>query len=94
MEERFEYLVTDGYEFEFGKYFTEAWQLFKKATGSMIGFFLILFVIVFLGAMIAGLLTALQPVIGVIAMIGVMVVYITLLCGIFIYLRNVLSKMK
>jgi len=41
MEEKYRHLIRDGYEFEFAKYFSEGWDLFKKGAGSYIGFLLV-----------------------------------------------------
>jgi len=45
MEERYQHLVTDGYEFDFGKYMSDGWDLFKDGAGSLIGYTLVYLII-------------------------------------------------
>ena len=72
-------LLTNGYDFNMGKYMGDAWDLFKKGAGSYIGFTVVFFVIVMVLVFI--------PFVNLLVSIFEYV----LLSGIFIYSRNLLS---
>jgi hypothetical protein len=38
MDDKYTQLIRNGYSFEFGKYFSEGWNLYKKGLGSYLGF--------------------------------------------------------
>jgi len=80
MEERYQHLVTDGYEFEMGRYVSEGWELFKKGAGSFIGFVLLYFIISMMIAMI--------PFVNFLASF----IQQALVAGMFIFSRNLLNK--
>lgn len=80
MEEKYRHLVTDGYQFDMGKYISQGWDLFKKGAGSFIGFILLYFIISF--------------VIGLIPFVNFFGTFIqnTLIAGLFIFCRNLLRQ--
>lgn len=47
MDEKYRHLVIDGYDFEFGTYFSEGWELFKKGAGSFIGYFILMVICIY-----------------------------------------------
>ena len=57
MEERLQQIADEGYEFEFGTYFSEGWQLFKSGAGSFIGFTIVMFIISYAVSLIFSLIT-------------------------------------
>ena len=72
-------LLTNGYDFNMGKYMADGWDLFKKGAGSYIGFTIVFFVIVMVLVFI--------PFVNLLLSVFEYV----LLSGIFIYSRNLLN---
>jgi hypothetical protein len=72
-------LLTNGYDFNMGKYMGDGWDLFKKGAGSYIGFTIVFFIIVMVLVFI--------PFVNIL----VSVFEYVLLAGIFIFSRNLLN---
>lgn len=72
-------LLTNGYDFNMGKYMGDGWDLFKKGAGNYIGFTIVFFIIVTVLVFI--------PFVNLL----VSVFEYVLLSGIFIYSRNLLN---
>jgi hypothetical protein len=72
-------LLTNGYDFNMGKYMGDGWNLFKKGAGNYIGFTVVFFVIVMIMTVI--------PFINLL----VSVFEYVLIAGIFIYSRNLIN---
>jgi hypothetical protein len=72
-------LLTNGYDFNMGKYMGDGWDLFKKGAGSYIGFTVVFFVIVMVLVFI--------PFVNLL----VSVFEYVLIAGIFIYSRNLIN---
>jgi hypothetical protein len=72
-------LLTQGYNFNLGKYLSDGWEYYKKGAGNYIGFTIIFFVIVFMVAILpfVNLLTS--------------IIEYTLVAGLYIYTRNMLK---
>ncbi len=73
-------LLTNGYDFNMGKYMGDGWDLFKKGAGSYIGFTIVFFIMVMVLAFI--------PFVNLLLSVFEYV----LLAGIFIYSRNLLNN--
>ena len=72
-------LLTNGYDFNMGKYMGDAWDLFKKGAGSYIGFTVVFFVIVMVLVFI--------PFVNIMVSIFEYV----LISGLFIFSRNLIN---
>ncbi len=72
-------VITYGYKFDMGKYFTDGWAFFKKGAGNYIGFTVLYFIIIFTLVFI--------PFANVISS----VIQYTLMVGLFIYTRNLIN---
>ena len=72
-------LLTNGYDFNMGKYMGDGWDLFKKAAGNYIGFTVVFFVLVMVLVFI--------PFVNLL----VSVFEYVLIAGFFIYSRNLLN---
>ncbi len=95
MDEKYKYLVDEGYKFEFVKYFTDAWEVYKKSVGWIILFFLILFVI-YLGFGFLSLILATAGTVGQILGQGInflsqLAQYI-FIAGVYVFLRNLMKN--
>ncbi len=80
MEEKYRHLVTDGYQFDMGRYISQGWDLFKKGAGSFIGFILLYFIISF--------------VLGLIPFVNFFASFVqqALIAGLFLFCRNLLKQ--
>ena len=72
-------LLTNGYEFNMGKYLGDGWDLFKKGAGNYIGFTIVFFIIIMVLVFI--------PFVNAL----VSVFEYVLISGIFIFTRNLLK---
>lgn len=78
--ERFEQVLREGYEFKFDQYLSKGWDLFKKGAGSLIGFYIIVIVAVFLLSLI--------PFVSLLSSF----LQAAFMAGIYIFLRRLLVR--
>lgn len=78
--EKYDQVIRDGYHFNFEKYMSDGWSLFKKGAGSLIGFYIIVVVMLLVlnfipfVSLISGFLQA------------------ALIAGVYIFLRQLMQK--
>ena len=76
---KYDELISRGYQFEMSLYINEGWELFKKGVGGFVGYTVLYFIIV--------MVVSLTPMVSLISNI----IQYTLTAGYFIYCRNLLT---